>query len=68
MSGIVKSLFAGVLIHLCLGTLYLWGNITVSVTSYLRQYDASITYNDTILVYAMALGFQGKKAEIKINL
>lgn len=76
------SVFAGVLIHLCLGTLYLWvgnslmctpyqsrafvnhdtslqGNITVAVTSYLRQFDPSLTYAYTIRVYALTLFFQG---------
>jgi MFS family permease len=57
--GALKSLAAGVLIHLCLGSLYLWGNITVAVTSYIRQFEPSVTYNDSILVYAMAIGFQG---------
>lgn len=31
----------------------------MAVTSYLRQYDDSITYNDTMLVYTSQLAFQG---------
>ena len=54
-----KSVIGGFLIHLVLGTLYLWGNITEAVTAHLRKYDESITYNDTILVYACALAGQG---------
>ena len=49
----------GVSIHLVLGCLYLWGNITTAVTSHLRIYDDSITYQDTLLVFATALGVQG---------
>ena len=49
----------GVSVHLVLGCLYLWGNITTAVTSHLRIYDDSITYQDTLLVFATALGVQG---------
>ena len=54
-----KSVLGGFLIHLVLGTLYLWGNITEAVTAHLRKYDSSITYNDTLLVYACSLAGQG---------
>ena len=54
-----KSVIGGFLIHLVLGTLYLWGNITEAVTAHLRKYDESITYDDTLLVYACALAGQG---------
>ena len=49
----------GFLIHLVLGTLYCWGNITTFVTSHVRKYDSSITYDDTIEVYTTTLAFQG---------
>jgi len=55
----VLCVVGGLCIHLVLGTLYCWGNITTFVTAYLRRYDQSITYNDTLLVYATALGCQG---------
>ena len=55
----VKCTIAGFLVHIVLGTLYLWGIITVAVTSYLKKYDPSVTYNDTILIYGTALGVQG---------
>jgi len=51
--------FGGVLIHLVLGTLYIWGNITNAVTSYIRIYEPGVTYNDSLMVYATALAFQG---------
>lgn len=54
-----KTVAGGFLVHLVLGTLYCWANITSSVTSYLRVYDSSVTYNKTILVYASALAAQG---------
>ena len=54
-----KSVMGGFMIHLVLGTLYLWGNITPYVTSHLRKYDANITYGQTILVFAAAIGVQG---------
>ena len=54
-----KSVVGGFLIHLVLGTLYLWGNITEAVTAHLRKYDNTVTYNDTLLVYACSLAGQG---------
>ena len=54
-----KSVVGGFLIHLVLGTLYLWGNITEAVTAHLRKYDSTVTYNDTLLVYACSLAGQG---------
>lgn len=53
------SVFGGFIIHLSLGTLYLWANITSAVTSYLKSYDSSITYDDTITIYASILAAQG---------
>lgn len=47
------------MIHMVLGSLYLWGNLTPVVTSYLRKYDGDLTYNDTIFVYITALLFNG---------
>ena len=47
--------------------------MTVYVTSYLRQYDASITYNDTIIIYACNILGQaltmtiGGKIELKVG-
>ena len=51
--------FGGVVIHLVLGTLYIWGNITNAVTSYIRIYEPGVTYNESLMVYATALAFQG---------
>ena len=52
-------MLGGFCIHLVLGTLYLLPNITQAVTAHLRKYDDTITYNDTLLVYACALAGQG---------
>ena len=54
-----KNVLGGFLIHLVLGTLYIWANVTSAVTSYLRKFDESISYNDTLAVYAAALAAQG---------
>lgn len=53
------TVLGGFLIHLVLGSLYVWANITSAVTSYLRQYQPELTYDDTIKVYAGALAAQG---------
>lgn len=49
----------GFLIHLVLGTLYCWANITSAVTSYIRIYDPSVTYGQTLGVYTCQLALQG---------
>jgi len=54
-----RSTIGGCCIHLVLGTLYLWGIVTLPITSYLRKFNPSITYNDTIMVYGIQLGTQG---------
>ena len=33
-----------------LGTIFIWGNISVYVTSYLRMYDSSVSLEDTFVV------------------
>ena len=55
----VLCVIGGFLVHLVLGTLYCWGNLTTYVTARLRLFDASITYDRTLLVFATCLGCQG---------
>ena len=55
----IRCTIGGFCIHLVLGTLYLWGIITVALTSYLRKFDPTVTYDDTVMIYATALGVQG---------
>ena len=59
LSPAVLSVIGAFLIHICLGSLYLWGNITIMVTSYLKVLNPELTYSDTLLIYASALGAQG---------
>jgi len=54
-----RTALGGFMVHMVLGTVYLWGNITPIVTSYLRKFDSSLTYTDTIFVYITALMFNG---------
>lgn len=51
--------FGGFLIHLVLGTLYCWANITSAVTSYIRKYDDSVDYNDSLMVFVASIAAQG---------
>jgi hypothetical protein len=44
-------LFAGFCMHLCIGTVYCWGNMTTYATSYLRLTDPNLTYGDTLWVF-----------------
>jgi hypothetical protein len=55
----IMCVCGGFLVHLVLGTLYCWGNITTYVTARLRLFDPSVTYDHTILVFAVCLGCQG---------
>jgi hypothetical protein len=40
----------GFLLHLAIGSVYIWGNISIYVTSYLRHYDETVTYETTFIV------------------
>eukprot|EP00755_Sulcionema_specki_P027688 Sspe_Gene.88288::Locus_60334_Transcript_3_4_Confidence_0.333_Length_1759::g.88288::m.88288 len=46
-------LAAGFVIHLNLGAVYCWGNLTAYVTSYMRVHNSSLTYADTLLAYTL---------------
>ena len=58
-----SCVIGGFAIHLVLGTLYIWANITSAVTSYLRRYDPSVTYlrydSDSLSIYSASLAAQG---------
>ena len=54
-----RTVLGGFFIHLVLGSLYIWANITDAVTSYLRIYQPSLTYSDTLVVFAVSLAGQG---------
>ncbi|RYY89810.1 hypothetical protein EON63_00040 [archaeon] len=49
------TVIGAISIHLAIGTLYLWVNLTSMVTSYLKQHNEVLTYNDTIAVYAVEI-------------
>lgn len=49
----------GFLIQMVLGSVYIWANITSAVTSYLRQFQPDLTYNETIIIFAGALAGHG---------
>ena len=55
----VLCVIGGFLVHLVLGTLYCWANLTTYVTARMRLFEPSITYERTLLVYATCLGTQG---------
>ncbi len=44
-----------VLIQLALGTIYCWGNLTTYVTGFLKQYDATVSKEMTIYIFAVGL-------------
>jgi MFS family permease len=54
-----RTALGGFLIELSLGSLYVWGNITNSVTSHLRKYEPDLTYHDTNMVFGASLGVIG---------
>ena len=39
--------------HLYLGCFYLWGNISVYITSWLHKYDSSVNVDDTAIVFVI---------------
>lgn len=54
-----RTVCGGILIHFVIGTMYNWGNIITYITSYLRAYDPSISYKDTVKIYPVALAVHG---------
>ncbi len=48
-------LLGGFLIHLVLGTVYLWGSINVYITSYLRLQGSSVTLADLFFVLPLSI-------------
>lgn len=54
-----RTVCGGILLHFVIGTMYNWGNIITYVTSYLRAYDPSILYKDTVKIYPVALAVHG---------
>ena len=42
-----------------IATVSLFGNLTTPISSYLRLYDGSITYGNTMMIYATCVGAQG---------
>jgi hypothetical protein len=49
MDGVV-AVTGSCLCFLVLGTIFIWGNVAIYITSYLRQFDPSITLEDTFIV------------------
>ncbi|GMH56422.1 hypothetical protein TrRE_jg6750, partial [Triparma retinervis] len=53
-----RVLLGGFLLHLVLGTIYMWGNISIYVTSYLREYNSDATSTSTLSIFSSSLFFQ----------
>ena len=49
----VLSIVGSFLLHLFLGSVYLWGNINVYITSYLHSVNSDITLDNTNIVFAL---------------
>lgn len=45
----------GFLLHLCLGTMYCWGNLTTYITSYLRGFEPDLSTSSTLVVFGLAM-------------
>lgn len=51
----VRVLAGGVLVHLSLGTLYLFGNISVYIASYVHLKNSAVGAKEVFIVYAAAM-------------
>eukprot|EP00039_Didymoeca_costata_P004512 m.73788 g.73788 ORF g.73788 m.73788 type:complete len:449 (+) comp12434_c0_seq1:171-1517(+) len=45
--------FGGFVMHLGLGTIYTWGNMTTYATSFLRKYDSEVTFSKNLITFAL---------------
>src|SRR6056300_604649 len=53
----ILSLMGGTIFHFIVGIKIMWGNIAPYITSYLVQFDPTVTYHHTLHVYtAVFLG------------
>ncbi len=65
----VMSLIGGFSIHLTLGTLYCFGNMSTYMTSYLRKHvHPNITYSDMVWIPTLATVGQVKLSHPDTNL
>ncbi|XP_023930217.1 uncharacterized protein LOC112041360 [Lingula anatina] len=58
----VLAVLGGVLVHMTLGTVYTFGNITTYMTSYMREFDRAsfpVTYASTNWIFAAEYTFSG---------
>ena len=55
----IKCVLGGFLLHLFLGWIYLWGNISIYVASYFYQYDKSMNLNKVNMVFSLTTLAQG---------
>jgi hypothetical protein len=46
----ILVIIGGFILHLAIGCIYIWGNISIYVTSYLRHFDDSVTSESTFIV------------------
>ena len=51
----VISLLGGFLIHIVIGTVYITGNISVYMASYLRRHDSSITISNVSIILPLQI-------------
>ena len=51
----VISLIGGFLIHIVIGTVYITGNISVYMASYLRRHDSSITVSNVAILLPLQI-------------
>ena len=49
----VLTVIGSFILHLFLGSIYLWGNINVYITSYLHSVDQNVTLENTNIVFAL---------------
>lgn len=50
----ILCLIGGILIHLSIGTIYLWGNINVYVASYYRlSSDPNLSLSETTFIFPL---------------
>ena len=55
----IKCVLGGFLLHLFLGCVYLWGNISIYIASYFYQYDKSMNLNKVNFVFSLMILTQG---------
>lgn len=55
----IKTIIGGFCVHLVIGSIFIWGNIAVYVTSYMRERGGQVTMGSTFILLPLCVLITG---------